>query len=305
VRIAVTTRLAVGDVAAFDQLLASARRARDLGLELATPQVFDIDALTALAIVARDVPGLPVCVAVVPTFGRHPLVLAMQALTVQAATGNRLTLGVGLSHPTFVEECFGMSYAAPVRQMREYLEALMPLLHDGTVDYEGTGLTARTITPMTVPGAAAPPVLVAALGAQMLALTGRLADGTSLWMVGPKTLEDHVVPIITGAAEAAGRPRPQVQVGVPVCVTTDTDAARARAAAEFSFYPTQPSYRAMLDLEGAGGAADVAVVGDEDVVAGQLHHLEEIGATSIRAAVFGTKEEKRRTYELLASLARA
>jgi F420-dependent oxidoreductase-like protein len=269
-----------------------------VGFELATPQGYDIDALM-LAIVAREVPGLDICVTVVPNFGRHPFDIAMQALTVQALTGNRLTLCVGLSQHMIVEGFVGMPYSGQVGQMREYLEVLMPLLHAGSLDSERDVIAARKTTP-TIPGAVAPRVLVAAMGTEMLQVTGRLADGTSLWMVGPKTVADHIVPTITRAAEAAGRPRPEVQVGVPVCVTADPEAARARASAEFTFSPPQPLYGAMLDMD--GGAGDVAVVGDEKSVAAQLRHYGETGATSIRVSVFGTSEETTRTYDLLASL---
>jgi F420-dependent oxidoreductase-like protein len=286
-------------------LLGEARHARERGLELWTAQVFDVDALTALAVVGREVPGLRVGTAVVPIYARHPIVMAMQALTVQAATGNRLTLGIGLSHKMMIEGVFGLSFARPIAHMREYLEVLMPLLHEGKAEYEGREITARTITPMEVPGAQAPPVLVAALGTQMLNLAGRLADGTSLWLVGPNTIGDHIVPAITRAASAAGRPGPQVYASLPVTVTADPAAARETAATEYGWYGTVPSYRAMLDREGARGPGDVAVVGDEETVAAQLHRLFERGATGFRASVFGTAEERQRTYALLSELAKA
>jgi F420-dependent oxidoreductase-like protein len=290
---------------AIDELLASARTASEAGLDLWVPQLFDVDTLTALAVVAREIPGLHVGTGVVPTYTRHPLVMASQALTVQAATGGRLTLGIGLSHQVVIEGVYGVSFAKPVRHMREYLEILMPVLHEGEVKFEGEELTARTMGPMKVRGAAAPPVVVAALGTQMLRVTGRLADGTSLWMVGPKTVADHIVPTITKAAEAAGRPGPRVIVGLPVSVTADVEGAREKATATFGFYNNLPSYRAMLDREGAGGPADVAVVGDEESVAAQLRHLGDIGATDLMLPVFGSAEDRERTINLLGQLAQS
>jgi 5,10-methylenetetrahydromethanopterin reductase len=304
-RIGVSARISGPGLDASEGLLGEARHARERGLELWTAQVFDVDALTALAVVGREVPGLRVGTAVVPIYARHPIVMAMQALTVQAATGNRLTLGIGLSHKMMIEGVFGLSFARPIAHMREYLEVLMPLLHEGKAEYEGREITARTITPMEVPGAQAPPVLVAALGTQMLNLAGRLADGTSLWLVGPNTIGDHIVPAITRAASAAGRPGPQVYASLPVTVTADPAAARETAATEYGWYGTVPSYRAMLDREGARGPGDVAVVGDEETVAAQLHRLFERGATGFRASVFGTAEERQRTYALLSELAKA
>jgi 5,10-methylenetetrahydromethanopterin reductase len=303
-RIGVSARISGPGLDAREGLLGEARHAHERGLELWTAQVFDVDALTALAVVGREVPGLRVGTAVVPVYARHPIVMAMQALTVQAAIGNRLTLGIGLSHKMMIEGVFGLSFATPIAYMREYLEALMPLMHEGKAEIEGREITARTITPMQVPGAQAPPVLVAALGTQMLNLAGRLADGTSLWLVGPNTIGNHIVPAITRAASAAGRPDPQVYAGLPITVTADPTAARETAAEEYGWYGTVPSYRAMLDREGARGPGDVAVVGDEEAVAAQLRRLFETGATGFRASVFGTAEERRRTYALLAELAK-
>lgn len=284
-------------------LVAEAETARSRGLALWMAQMFDLDALTALAVVGRAVPDVPLGTAVVPTYPRHPAALAAQALTVQAATGNRLTLGIGLSHRVVVEDFFGLSYDKPVRHLREYLEVLLPLLATGRVDYRGEEFRVATFAPVRVAGARPPAVLVAALGTQMLGVAGRMADGTSLWMVGPRTIESHIVPTITKAAADAGRPTPRVCVGLPVSVTADPAAARERAARMFSIYNELPSYRAMLDKEGAAGPADVAVVGDEETVAAALRRLGDIGATELNLPVFGTDEERTRTLEVLTALA--
>ena len=286
-----------------DALIEAGRDALEQGLDFWLPQISAYDALTALAVVGREVPGLRVGTSVVPTYPRHPMTLALQALTVQAATGGRLTLGIGLSHQVVIEGAYGLSFSTPVRHLREYLEILMPLLHGEKLTFEGEELTARTGAPMVVAGAAPPPVLVAALGPQMLKLAGRRADGTVLWMVGPKTLGDHVVPTISRAAEAAGRPAPQIVVGLPVSVTSDPEGSRERAASAFGFYNNLPSYRAMLDREGAVGPADVAVVGDEEAVAAQLRGLVDAGATGFSLSVFGSREQRERTHALLAGLA--
>jgi alkanesulfonate monooxygenase SsuD/methylene tetrahydromethanopterin reductase-like flavin-dependent oxidoreductase (luciferase family) len=106
-----------------------------------------------------------------------------------------------------------------------------------------------------------------------------------------------------GAAEAAGRPAPRVVVGLPVCVTSDVGAARERAARDFVTYGYMPSYRAMLDREGAEGPADVVVVGDEEAVAAQLTTVAEAGATDFVAAPFGGADDRARTFALLSELA--
>jgi F420-dependent oxidoreductase-like protein len=293
-----------GDVTTGNDLArvtATAKAAADQGFAVfSLPQIFGADALTVLAVLGREVPGIELGTGVVPTYPRHPAMLAAQALTVQAATGNRLLLGIGLSHQMVIEGMFGYSFEKPVRHMREYLSILMPLVRGEAADFDGDTLHAHLS--VTVPDVTAPPVLVAALGEQMLRLVGTVADGTVTWMTGPATLADHTVPTITAAAEAAGRPAPKVMVSLPVCVSDDADAARERAAKDFVVYGMLPSYRAMLDREGAAGPADVALVGSEAEVRAGIQRVADAGATDFVAAEFGSSTDRARTRDLLRSL---
>jgi F420-dependent oxidoreductase-like protein len=230
------------------------------------------------------------------------MMLAQQALTVQAACSGRLALGIGLSHQVVVESMWGMSFAKPVRHLREYLSVMMPLLEKGTVRFEGDEF--RVQGAIAVAEASRPVVLVAALGTQMLRVTGTLADGTSTWCVGPKTLRDHVVPTLRQAAADAGRAEPRVVAAFPVCVTDDVDAARSRAEHVFAVYNTLPSYKAMMDKEGVGGPKDLAIVGTEAEVRDQLAELPSVGVTDLNASVFsGSPDEAERTRAVLRSLA--
>ena len=262
--------------------------------------IVGVDALTALAVAGNQVPGIEVGTAVVPTYPRHPAVLAQQARTVAAAVDGRLVLGIGLSHKVVIEDMFGYDFSRPVLHMREYLAVLLPLLDRQSVSFTGT--TVRANVGLTTPSPGRVPVVVAALGTQMLRLAGAQADGTVLWMTGPATVRDHVVPVITAAAESAGRPGPRVVCILPVCVTDDPDAARERAARIFAIYGELPSYRAMLDREGATGPADVAIVGDEDAVSAQISALAEAGVTDFVAGEYTTGAEGARTRAFLRTL---
>ena len=286
----------------IDRIVDAARAAADDGFaSYWLPQIFGMDALTALAVVGREVPTIELGTAVVPTYPRHPMMLAAQSRTVQAATGNRLTLGIGLSHKIVIENMLGYSFDKPASHMREYLSILMPLIRGEAVDFAGDALHAHlALSPIDAEPC---PVLVAALGARMLELAGSLADGTILWMTGPGTVESHTVPIVSKAAEAAGRPTPRVAAGVPVCVTSDVDSTRERAARLYAVYGQLPSYRAMLDAEGLDGPADLAVIGDEAAVAAGLRRFADAGVTELAASEFGgTADERKRTRELLQSL---
>jgi F420-dependent oxidoreductase-like protein len=237
---------------------------------------------------------------VVPTYPRHPAALAQQTLTASAALDGRLVLGIGLSHKIVIEDMYGYDFSQPIRHMREYLAVLLPLLDRRPADVTGTTVSAHL--GLSTPGQGTVPVLLAALGPQMLRLAGEQASGTILWMTGPATVRDHIVPAITAAASAAGRPDPRVVCIMPVCVTGDPDGARKRADRVFQIYGQLPSYRAMLDREGAAGPADLAIVGDEAAVAGQIQELAGGGVTDFVAGEYGRGEDAVRTRALLRSL---
>ena len=282
---------------AIDTVRGALQRAADDGFTSAwISNIFGLDALTTLAVAGSQVPGIEVGTAVVPTYPRHPAALAQQALTTAAATGGRLTLGVGPSHQILIED-IGYSFSRPVEHTREYLSILRPLLHGEPVSFTGQQLSAHI--GLTTPGPVPVPVLLAALGPRMLRLAGELAEGTVLWMTGPATVRDHIVPTITAAAQAAGRPSPRVVCVLPICVTSDPDAARAGANKVFAMYGQLPSYRAMLDREGAAGPGDVALVGDESAVAAQLAALADAGVTDFVAGEYGRGEDAVRTRDLL------
>ncbi len=270
-----TGRLGIDDV-----VRAAQRTEQDGFASYTLPQIFGLDAMGLLAVIGREVPRIELLTGVVPTYSRHPVTMAQQALTVQAASGGRFSLGIGLSHQLVIENMFGLSFAQPVRHMREYLSVLMPLLRDGKADADGETIT--THAALDVPELPPVPVLVAALGPKMLELAGTVADGTVTWMTGPATLADHTVPTITAAAERAGRPAPRIATSLPICLTADPDAVRARAADDFRMYGFLPSYRAMLDREGAAGPADVAIVGDEATVAQRPRPSRRCGRHRLR-----------------------
>ena len=271
------------------------------------PQVFGVEALTAIAVAGREVPGIELGTAVVPTYPRHPLVLAGQALTTSAALGgaNRLHLGIGLSHQLVIEGMLGMAFEKPALHMREYLSALRPALDGQPVDVKGETLRAATLMgPLRVDDAGPVPILVAALGPALLRVAGELADGTLTWMAAPEVIGERIAPSITAAADAAGRPRPRVGVGLPVTVTGDVAGALERAATSYAIYGTLPSYKRLLDEAGLDGPAGVVIAGDEDEVAGRIRALADVGATELLASPVGSRAERRGTMRVLGALAR-
>src|SRR5712671_5609391 len=164
-----------GDTAGrtIDDVVADARAAETDGFaSYALPQIFALDAMGVQAVVGREVPRISLATGVVPTYSRHPLTMAQQALTVQDASGGRFVLGIGLSHQLVIEGMFGLSFDKPLRHMREYLDVLMPLLTDGKADVDGE--TISTHAAIDCVDCVPPSVLVAALGPKMLELAGRV-----------------------------------------------------------------------------------------------------------------------------------
>jgi len=300
-RIGTSVGLQVAGPQTIDDIVAEVRRAADLGLACAWwSQTFGWDALTAITAVGMAVPGIDVGTAIVPTYPRHPLALAGQALSTRAVLGDRLTLGVGPSHAPIIEGALGMPFDRPARHTREYLAALAPLLRGEAVDVRGEAV--RATGQVIVPGASPPPLLLSALGPAMLRIAGELTDGTVVTWTGVRTLESHIVPTLTAAAERAGRPVPRVVLSVPIAVTGDPDGARAWVAEKFGAADDLPSYRAMLDREGVQSATDLVVAGDETAVERDLRRLADTGVTEFIAAPVGDADQVDRTLSVLGGL---
>jgi F420-dependent oxidoreductase-like protein len=286
----------------LDDMVARVATVADAGFHSVwLPQSSSYDALTAIAVIGREVAGIGLGTAVIPTYPRHPVALGAQALTTNAAIDGRLSLGIGLSHKMAIEGRYGLSYDRPARHMREYLSVLLPLIATGRADFAGETLTGRA--ELTIPGAAPPSVYLAALQPAMLRLAGSLAHGTITWCTGPITLEEQILPVISKAAADAGREPPRVVVALPCCVTDDEADGRQKADTQLQGYGQIPVYRAVLDREGAASPGDVSVVGTEDSVGAQLRRLEDIGATDFVAIPCGSAADRSRTIDHLARAA--
>jgi F420-dependent oxidoreductase-like protein len=298
--------LSAGATSPVDSLVGNLAKIRDEGFRRVwmAQMPWDADLTTVLGIAFREVEGIEIGSAVIPIQSQHPMQLAQRALTLSLISGGRFKLGIGMSHRMVTEGMWGVSWDRALRQMREYLDGLQPLLAGEPADATGEFWTARGALQVPAPE---PELYIAALGPQMLRLTGRRTAGTLTWMTGPKTLAEHVVPTLRGAAAEAGRPESAVRVAaaLPISVTDDVDGARRQAAKEFAVYGTLPSYRAMLDREGYAGPEDAAIIGDEETVSARLDELSAAGVDEFTASVFDASAEGRaRTRALLLTKAR-
>jgi F420-dependent oxidoreductase-like protein len=257
------------------------------------------DPLLTLALVGQRAPQVRLGTAVSVIYGQHPFTLARQAATTSAAVGQRLTLGLGVSHPVVVE-ALGYRYDRPAAFLDEYLTALLPALAGQPVDVRGKFVTAVGL--LEIAEAPVPSVVLAALGPRMLRIAGSRTDGTVTSWVGPRTLDEHIVPSLTKAAADAGRPAPRVITGLLVVLTSDADAVRAKINEDFAAAGSMPAYRAVFEREGVTGPGDVSIVGDEAYVQAQLRRLADIGVTEFVGTPFGDAATQQRTVDLLAAL---
>jgi F420-dependent oxidoreductase-like protein len=287
--------------------------AESAGLDAAwVPQIpTDFDALTAVSLMGARTSRIELGTAVVPLQAQHPIALARQALSAQAAAGGRLALGVGPSHHWIVRDMLGLPYDRPAAFTRDYLEVLDAALRGpGQVDVENDSFTVHN--PLSLGPVGPLPVLVAALGPVMLKIAGERADGTVLWMADERAVAEHVVPRITKAAGDAGRPEPRIVAGIPVCLCAPSEvgAARERANRILGEAEVSPNYQRLLDYGDAKDVGDLCAAGDETAIAARFRRFADAGVTdlSVRLLPIGEGRDalvasKLRTREMLAGLA--
>jgi F420-dependent oxidoreductase-like protein len=295
------------------RMVADAQWAEEAGLSSVwIPQIPDeFDALTAAALIALSTTRIEIGTAVLPVQPRHPIALAQQALSVQALAEGRLALGLGVSHHWVIEEMLGLAYERPAATMRSYLEVLeQAFAGPGVVNVENELF--RVHNPLDITDVTPTPVLIAALGPVMLKIAGERTDGTILWMADERAIGDHVVPALTSASQAAGRPAPRVVAGIPVCLCSESevDAAVERTNRLLSEAEVSPNYQKLLERGDARQIGDILAAGTEASIEKRLQSFADAGVTdvSVRVVPIGRNRDEliassKRTRALLGALA--
>jgi F420-dependent oxidoreductase-like protein len=290
---------------AVDDVIAQARRAFEIGVRhVWFSQQVSHDAISLAGLVGAAVPGLGVGTFVVPINPRHPLIVATLAQTAQAAAHGNFSLGLGLGAKAIEAQMFGTTWSNPVGRLREHLQMLRSIFDTGALDFHGTELSSSVKDwPVSLAGGTPMPLYVAAMGPKALRVTGELADGTLPYLAGPRTLEEFIVPTISDAAAAAGRPAPRILAAVPVVVSDDVESARTLATEELAFYETIPSYATVIAREKADRAVDLAAVGPSDAVRNQLQRYLDAGATDlVLSPMRSNRADPERLWEIAASI---
>jgi F420-dependent oxidoreductase-like protein len=269
-----------------------------------------LDAMTAAALLGQVTDRIEIGTAVVPIQTRHPLIMAQQALTTQIACSGRFTLGLGPSHHWIISDQLGLPYERPARLVREYLDVL-------DAAFAGPGAVAvdndnyHVHSPIDVTDSFDMPVLIAALGPTMLRIAGERTGGTILWMADERAIGDYVVPGITKAAQAAGRPQSRIIAGVPValCSNDEVDEARTYASEVLGHADFSPNYVRLLEHGDAQDVGDTMAAGDESSIITRLRRYRDAGVTDLAVRVVPLGQDapargksRRRTQNFLASL---
>jgi alkanesulfonate monooxygenase SsuD/methylene tetrahydromethanopterin reductase-like flavin-dependent oxidoreductase (luciferase family) len=253
----------------------------------------------------------------VPTYPRHPIALASQALVLAALAPGRFRLGIGPSHRPTIEGMFGIPMQKPLDHLREYLTILRGLLWEGSTDFQGTHFQVKA----TLPDGVTPPktpLPISALRAGAFRLAGEIADGAISWVCPVPYLVTTARPAMEAGAQAAGRPTPPLIGHIPVALGTDREAVRAAARPQLANYGRLPFYRGMFEDAGFPIPADnvmpdalldeLVVSGTPDEIAARLRAIQAAGVDELlimRITVSDAEAEELALIELLAREAAA
>jgi len=293
--------------------LTKIREAEQAGVKQAwmTQSVGMLDTLTLFAAMAMQTTRVRLGTSIIPVYPRHPLVMALQAATVDALAPGRLRLGVGTSHRHVMENVYGLSMPSPLAYLREYVEVMRQGLWEGHVDHQGRFFKVAAPLPRT----AQIPLLISALGERAFRLAGEIADGAISWVCPVPYLLNTALPALRAGAQARNRPAPPLVAHIPVAMSTDEAAVQAAVTQRISFYTKAPFYAHMFAAAGFPIAEDgsgvdalvkaLVVAGDQAQVEKRLRELIASGLDELMLMLVPVADEageRGQLIEVIASL---
>ena len=202
-------------------------------------EAYGSDAVTVLAYLAARTERIKLGSAILQMPARTPANTAMTAMTLDALSGGRVLLGLGLSGPQVVEGWHGVPYGKPLGRTREYVEIVRqaiareaPLEFSGehyTIPYEGSDATGlgKPLKSILHPVRNRIPIYLAAIGPRNVALTAEIADGWLPIFYSPEREDIFNAHLDEGLA-SAGRTATELDIAASVMVAAgdDIDACR-------------------------------------------------------------------------------
>jgi alkanesulfonate monooxygenase SsuD/methylene tetrahydromethanopterin reductase-like flavin-dependent oxidoreductase (luciferase family) len=196
------------------------------------------DALTTFAAAAAKTSTVSLGTSIVPTYPRHPLVMAQQALALHDLAPGRLRLGIGPSHSFIIEKMYGLQHSKPLAHLREYVEVLRTALWDGKVNHHGDFYNVEVIfsRPAQIP------LLISTLGKMAFQLAGQIADGALTLVCPVPYLINIGIPALRSSAASVGRSTPQLVAHVPIALSEDRASVMSAGHRYLDFFAKIPFY---------------------------------------------------------------
>lgn len=269
------------------------------------------DTLTIFAAAFMRTTSVRLGTSVVPTYPRHPLALAQQALALCDLAPARLRLGIGPSHRPTIEGVYGIPMTTPLEHLREYVTVLRQALWEGKIDYRGHYYTVRTPFPRTPHT----PILISALREGAFQLAGEISDGAISWLCPIPYLLEKALPALRAGAAKSGRAVPPLVAHILVAFNQDRQAVLAAARRQFGRYGQLPFYVSMFADAGFPVSPDgtisdalidnLVISGDEAAVKGRLVELLGMGLDELmvmQVPVADAEEEMGRLMRLIGQI---
>lgn len=210
--------------------LAMAQEADRLGFSVVwAAEAYGSDAPSMLAWMAGQTRAIDLGAAVMQIPARSPAMTAMTATTIDALSGGRFRLGLGVSGPQVSEGWHGVRFAKPLGRTREYVDIVKLAVARKPVAYDGEHYTlplpdgpGKALRLGFHPPREQIPIYLAAVGPKNLELAGEIADGWLAIFFAPDAAGEHLQHIEHGRARAgAGLTGFDVAPTVPVAVCDD------------------------------------------------------------------------------------
>jgi F420-dependent oxidoreductase-like protein len=194
----------------FKQTAAEIRDLESAGLDVAmVAEVYTFDAVSQLGYLAAVTERVELMSGILPIYSRTPALTAMTAATLDALSGGRFRLGLGVSGPQVSEGWHGVRFDKPLGRTREYVDIVRKALRRETLAYDGEHYTlplpdgpGKALKMIIHPVRADVPVYLAAVGPRNLELAGEIADGVLPLFLSPERAGDYLDPVRAGRAKA-------------------------------------------------------------------------------------------------------
>jgi F420-dependent oxidoreductase-like protein len=213
-----------------------AQEADRLGFSVVwTAEAYGSDSPTMLAWIAGQTSRIDVGAAVMQIPARTPAMTAMTAATLDALSGGRFRLGLGVSGPQVSEGWHGVRFGAPLARTREYVDIVRMALAREPVSYQGQHYqlplpdgAGKALRLTLHPVRDRIPIYLAAVGPRNLELTGEIADGWLAIFFAPEFADDLLASICAGRSRASGTLDGfDVVASAPLVIGDDLDACAA------------------------------------------------------------------------------